>query len=284
MSARQTSGKGPCYRLSDILSGGTLALWRNPAGKPFGDDDAWTLTVDWTTTKELPDAYARLAEDEARLAASHAFAWNADFGYLSPDPLHCGTALCVDGEFHLEALHLIGDLPPVLNALEAVRFGTSSILEDGVRQAAHLFRVRNIATLGVTEQDLLARARRLFDDLARQEYNARKALVEDSPRILADAVARALAILRSARLLAPGELLDLLSPIRLAASMGFLDGLARAETLQMMREQIDAPELPPPRTAEDDRVRDARDARLADRINARFATVHFNSLAEKWLN
>ena len=284
MNARRKSGESPSYRLSDILSGGTLLLWRNPAGKPFGDDDAWTLSSDWSTTKDIPDAYARLAADEAQLAAQHAFAWDTDFGYLSPHPLHCGTALCVDGEFHLEALHLIGDLPPVLNALEAVRFGTSSILEDGVRQAAHLFRVRNIATLGVTEQDLLARARRLFDDLARQEYNARKALVEDSPRILADAVARALAILRSARLLAPGELLDLLSPIRLAASMGFLDGLARAETLQMMREQIDAPELPPPRTAEDDRVRDARDARLADRINARFATVHFNSLAEKWLN
>ena len=66
--------------------------------------------------------------------------------------------------------------------------------------------------------------------------------------------------------------------------MGFLDGITRAETLKLMREQIDTPELPPPRSAEDDRVRDARDARLADRINARFATVHFNSLAEKWLN
>lgn len=284
MNARRKSGESPSYRLSDILSGGTLLLWRNPAGKPFGDDDAWTLSADWSTTKDLPDAYARLAADEAQLAAQHAFAWDTDFGYLSPHPLHCGTALCVDGEFHLEALHLIGDLSPVLNALEAVRFQSSGILEDGIRQAAHIFHVRNTATLGVTEHDLLARARRLFDDLARQEYNARKALVEDTPRILADALSRALAILRSARLIAPGELLDLLSPIRLAASMGFLDGITRAETLKLMREQIDTPELPPPRSAEDDRVRDARDARLADRINARFATVHFNSLAEKWLN
>ena len=256
MNARRKSGESPSYRLSDILSGGTLLLWRNPAGKPFGDDDAWTLSSDWSTTKDIPDAYARLAADEAQLAAQHAFAWDTDFGYLSP----------------------------VLNALEAVRFQSSGILEDGIRQAAHIFHVRNTATLGVTEHDLLARARRLFDDLARQEYNARKALVEDTPRILADALSRALAILRSARLIAPGELLDLLSPIRLAASMGFLDGITRAETLKLMREQIDTPELPPPRSAEDDRVRDARDARLADRINARFATVHFNSLAEKWLN
>lgn len=283
MSARRRSGEAPRYRLSDILSGGSLALWRNPAGKPFGAADAWTLTVDWTTTKELPDAYARLAADEAQLAAQHAFAWDADFGYLSPDPLHCGTALCVDGAFHLEGLHLIGDLPPVLNALEAVRFCSSSILEDGIGQAAHLFHVRNAAALGVSERALLARARRLFDDLALQEHNARKALVEETPRILADAVSRSLAILRSARLLAPGELLDLLSPVRLAVSMGFLDGLTRAETLALMREQIDAPELPPSRTAEDDRRRDARDARLADRMNVRFAQVAFSPLAETYL-
>ena len=157
MNARRKSGESPSYRLSDILSGGTLLLWRNPAGKPFGDDDAWTLSSDWSTTKDIPDAYARLAADEAQLAAQHAFAWDTDFGYLSPHPLHCGTALCVDGEFHLEALHLIGDLSPVLNALEAVRFQSSGIQEDGIRQAAHIFHVRNTATLGVTEHDLLAR-------------------------------------------------------------------------------------------------------------------------------
>lgn len=284
MSARRRSGDAPAVRLADILAGGTLLLWRNPAGKPFGDDDAWTLSQEWSTTKDLAAAYARLAADEAQLAAQHAFAWDTDFGYLSPHPLHCGTALCVDGEFHLEGLHLIGDLPPALNAIEAVRFQFSGILEDGIGQAAHIFHVRNAATLGVTERDLIARARHLFADLALQESNARKALVEDSPRILADALSRAIAILRSARLLSPGELLDLLSPIRLAVTMGFLDGLTRAETLALMREQIDAPELPPPRSAEDDRVRDARDARLADRVNARFAAVHFNSLAEKWLN
>ena len=281
MSARRRPGEYPDLLPRDAVLGGTVRLWRNPAAKPFGETDRWTLSANWKLPGDIADAYALVESEESRLAGDHAFAWDSDFGFLSPDPLHCGTALCIEGEFHLEALHLIGDLPPVLAAIEAVRFRSSNIVEDGIRQAAHLFRVRNGATLGIAERELVNRARRLFDDLVLQELNARKALVEDTPRILEDSVSRALAVLRCARLLAPGELLDLLSPIRLAVTMGLLSGITRAETVKLMREQIDAPELPPPRTAEDDHQRDARDAGLADWANRRFADVTFNERADE---
>ncbi len=284
MSPYRKTGDYPNLQLEDIVAGGSLTFWRNPDNVPFGDQDAWALSSEWKLPADISRAYARLESQEKKLAARETFAWNSDFGYLSPIPEHCGTAFCIEGEFHLEALHLIGDLPPVLNAIEAVRFASSSIVEDGIRQAAHIFRVRNAATLGISERDLIARAVRLFTDLAQQEYNARRSLVEDTPRILEDSIARALAVLRSARLLAPGELLDLLSPIRLAVSMGFLEGITRAETLKLMHDQLNAPKLPPARTAEDDRRRDARDARLADRVNARFAAVHFSPLAKEHLS
>ena len=282
MSFRRKAGACPNLLPRDVLSGGTLLLWRNAANRPFGEKDQWTLSVDWATLDDLADAYAKLEEEERKLSAEHAFAWDTDFGYLSPDPRHCGTALSVEGEFHLEALHLIGDLPPVLNAFEAVRFQSSSIIEDGIRQAAHIFRVRNAATLGIPERDLLSRARHLFDALVTQELNARRALVEDTPRILEDSISRALAILQHARLLAPGELLDILSPILLGTTMGFLDGITRAETLKLMHTQLEAPDMPSA-CAEDDRKRDARDAALADVVNKRFAKVAFNSYAEKYL-
>ncbi len=277
------AGKYPDLCSEDILAGGTITFWRNPAGRPFEDRDVWALSAKWRNTQDIVPIYHRLEAKEKKLSAQENFAWDSDFGYLSPIPEHCGTALCFEGEFHLEALHLIGDLPAVLNAIEAIRFRSASIVEDGVRQAAHLFRVSNAATLGISEDDLLARAYRLFDHLVIQESNARRSLVEDTPRILEDAIARSLAVLRSARLLAPGELLDILSPIRLAVTMGFLDGITPEEVQKLMQAQIDAPELPPARTAADDRRRDARDARLADRINARFADVRFSRLAQSYL-
>ncbi len=280
MSARRSnSSRLPKVNLHDILLDGSITLWRNPAGQVFKDRDVWALTADWDKPSDIDDAYAKVLADEQALAREHAFAWDSDFGYLSPDPLHCGTALCFEAEFHLEGLHLVGDLPPTLNAIDAVRFQYAGIVEDGVTQAAHLFHVRNYATLGVSESDLKERARRLFSDLIEQEYSARKALVDETPRILADSVSRALAVLRSARLLAPGELLDLLSPVRLALTFGFLDGITRAEVTKLMQQQIDTPEIPPPENTEEERRIDARDAHLADRMNKRFANVQFTPLA-----
>ena len=115
----------------------------------------------------------------------------------------------------------------------------------------------------------------VFADLVQQEIYARQMLVEDSPRIFEDSVMRALAILRSARLLSPWELFDLLSPIRLAANMGRVVGISRNEVISMMAAQAKKPDLPPPETIDDERKRDNRDAALADRANKRFAHVEF---------
>ena len=71
-------------------------LWRNPAGKPFGDQDAWTLKSDWSMPEDLEESYRQIEDEESRLSADNIFAWDPDFGYLSPIPTHCGTALCVE--------------------------------------------------------------------------------------------------------------------------------------------------------------------------------------------
>lgn len=277
-------GEYPHLLARDVVRGGTVTLWRNPANRVFGERDAVVIENRWKTPEEIPDAYQCSHDEEIKLAAQQKFAWSASFGYLSPDPSHCGIALGIEGEFHLEGLHLIGDLPPVLAGLEAVRFCAHSLNTDGIRQAAHIFRISNTATLGIVEDNLVARAQRIFNDLVTQELAARIALVRDNPRVFSDSVARALAILKSARLLAPGELFDLLSPVLLATSMGFLDGITRSETLKLMNAQLKKPELPPSETLDDERIRDDRDARLADRINKRFATVNFNLRAEEFFS
>ena len=252
-----------------------MCLYRNDQEHPFGDQDEHVLTESWDMPSDIPDAYTRLEAAERRLAAEHAFAWHPEFGFLSPFPEHCGTGLHVWAEFHLEGLHLIGDLPPVLSALDAMRMSSQGINADGLRNAGHLFRIWNCATLGLPERKLVRRVMRVFEDLAQQELNARQMLIEDNPRIFEDSVMRALAILRSARLLSPWELFDLLSPLRLAATLGLMSGITRNEITSLMKAQTKKPEMPPPRTVDEEQRRDSRDAALADRTNKRFARVQF---------
>ena len=281
---RRAYGEYPNLSRTDVISDGSLMLCRNPANKAFGDVDAFLISSDWDDPDELPGAFAQVEAEERSLAAKHAFAWNPDFGYLSPNPSHCGTGLVVQATMHLEGLHIIGDLPPVLSALTALRFRYGGHTAEGVTNAAYMFRVWNGSSIGLSEQDLLVRIRRVFTDLADQETAARKVLVEEHPLLLADAVERSLATLRHARLLSPTEFTDLLSPVRLAAIMGFLEGMTRDRIEQTMRRQLEKPAADPPSTQEEERLRDEKDGRLASKVNAEFANVRLNDRAKELLS
>ena len=283
-SGRHPVGAYPYLLTSDALAGGRITLFRNPADKPFGEADAFAISADWSTPDGISAAYAKAEEDERRLAETHRFAWHPDFGYLSPFPAHCGTGIRIEAEIHLEGLHIIGDLPPVLAGLTAMRIGYRGIDADGLHNVAHLFRISNKSAIGLPERALIARIARAFTQLAEQETAARKALVDEQPLLFLDSVERALAILRHARLLAPCEYLDLLSPIRLAAIMGFLDGVTRSQIDTAMRRQLRRPFAQPPATQEEERQRDVRDADFANRVNAAFADVRLNNFAKDILS
>ena len=145
---------------------------------------------------------------------------------------------------------------------------------------AHLFRVYNNSAIGLSERALTERVARVFAQLAKQETAARKVLVDEHPLLFLDSVERALAILRNARLMSPGEYIDLLSPVRLAAIMGFLDGVSRQDVDAIMRRHLEHPDKSkPPATQEEERQRDNRDADFADRVSAYFSKVRLNDFA-----
>ncbi len=282
--SRRLPGTYPNLLCSDVIGGGKLTLFRNPAGKVFGERDAYSISVEWSVPSDISDAYTKAEAEERRLAAQCRFAWHPEFGYLSPFPEHCGTGIQIEAEMHLEGLHIIGDLPPVLAALTAMRIDCEGFDAEGLRNVAHLFRLRNASSIGLPERALIARVARAFAQLAEQETAARKVLVDEHPRLFLDAVERALAILRHARLLSSCEYVDLLSPIRLAAIMGFLDGITRRQVDQILRRHLNRPAAQPPATQEEERQRDARDANFADQVNAVFADVRFNDFAKDILS
>ena len=282
---KRLPGVYPNLLPSDALGGGRLTIFRNLADKPFGEKDAFAISVEWLDPSEIPAAYSTAEEEERRLAAKHRFAWHPDFGYLSPFPGHCGTGIQIEAEVHLEGLHIIGDLPPVLAGLEAMRIGHRGITADGIRNVAHLFRICNESAIGLPERVLIARVARAFAQLAEQETAARKVLVSEHPLLFLDSVERALAILRCARLLSPSEYVDLLSPVRLAAIMGFLDGISRHEVDKIMRRHLERPpQSKPPATQEEERQRDSRDADFADRVSAFFSNVRLNEFSLEFLS
>ena len=184
----------------------------------------------------------------------------------------CGRAEAayrIGDALHLEGLHLIGELEPVQRATDALRMQLLGTTADGVRDAGHVFR---LMYTGPSE-----RAKRVVEDLLREERNARIRLFEEMPRVFGDSLCRALAVLKNCRLLSPGELFDLLSPLRLAALENMLDGI-RLDEIEQMLASID---LASKEDAETQQDRDKMDAERADEMNRRFEDVVLNERAEE---
>ena len=286
MSARRktsTEGFYPNLSITDVLSDGHVLMLRNPAARKFGRKDAMRIESEWTVPGDLPAALERVRAEERARTGNKPPAWDPEFGYLSPEPEFCGNNLYIACMAHLEALNMLGDLKAVIAGLNAARIDAWGFEAENMRDTAHIYRLENRFSLGISEDDLVRRVGAVYEGLARQEINARLHLVEDDPRIFADGIARSLAVLRAARLISPWELADMLSPIRMAASMGFVDGITKEEIDDFTLNQLDEPP-DGPGSSDQERARDKRDADFADRMNRRFARVGLNARGKELLD
>ena len=174
----------------------------------------------------------------------------------------------IRGLLHLEGLFLVGEMDAVRRAANALELRLENVSADGVSDAGHAFSVAHAGTPD--------RAARFVAALVEQERNARTRLSAEMPRVFGDAVCRALATLKNCRLLSPGELFDLLSPLRLAAIGGFLEGATQKDVERLMADQ----DLRSKEDGLDQEERDRVDAERADEMNARFADAVLNEKGE----
>ena len=179
------------------------------------------------------------------------------------------AAYRIGNRLHLEGLHLIGELDAVKRALRALKMELVGVSADGINETGHVYTLRYS---GSSEQ-----AKRVVEDLLREERNARVRLFEELPRVFGDSLCRALAIMKNCRLLSPGEYFDLLSPLRLAAKEEMLDGIDSAEIERRLAEADLTSSEDKLEQAERDRI----DAERADEMNARFEDVVLNERAEE---
>lgn len=179
------------------------------------------------------------------------------------------AAYKIRGYLHLEGLQLIGEMPAVKRAINALDMKLDGVTADGITDSGHAFSLKYHGSV--------ATAKRIAKDIIDQERNARVLLFEEMPRVFGDALCRALAILKNCRLLSAGEFFDLLSPLRLAALEDMLEGITLAE----IEEYMNNADLTSSSEVLSVEERDAADAARADEMNRRFEDVVLNERAEE---
>lgn len=154
------------------------------------------------------------------------FAYHNRYGYLTACPTNVGTGLRVSVMLHLPALKMTGEIEKVFRAARDMHLAVRGLYGEGTEASGDFFQVSNQTTLGHSEQQIVEEFRdQILPAFIQYEKRARQSLLAKNRLAIEDKVARALAILRSARLVTSEETMYLLSLVRLGINEGLVDNI-----------------------------------------------------------
>jgi protein arginine kinase len=126
---------------------------------------------------------------------------------------------------HLAGLSLTGRLSKTLKAACDLGISVRGLFGEGSGGFGDFYQVSNEVTLGLPEEELVHRVRAVAEYLIGEERRSRGYLSEERRKECADRARESLRTLRRTKSMDAVAALGLLSPIRLAAAIGIVEGV-----------------------------------------------------------
>jgi protein arginine kinase len=221
----------------------------------------------------LHDAWGFVDRLDEELGSQLPLAYHPEFGFLTSCPTNVGTGLRASVLMHLPGLVLTKEIGQVLKGLNQVGLTFRGLYGEGSEVLGNFFQMSNQTTLGKTEEDLVDHLNQIVSQVIQYEQQARQILLKEALAVTEDKIWRAYGLLRYAKSLSFEEMINLLSGVRLGASLKLLPNL-RVYTLNKIMtysqaahlEQAAGRDLLPPE-------RDAHRASFVRRILAKEGVV-----------
>lgn len=204
---------------------------------------------------ELENNWNRLVEIESKLGEALSYSYSQKFGFLTADPMHCGTGLKVAVFLQLSGLIHTGKIDEALAnyadegiSISGIHGGPNEIIGDIVV-------VQNNYSLGLTEENIISNIRGCCTKLQVEEKTTRKQIIEEQNTEMKDRVSRAYGILVHSYNIETVEALNALSLLKLGVQLDWVKGISikklnklffncrRAHLLQHFDQEIPQEEL-----------------------------------------
>jgi len=179
-----------------------------------GMDSGFRPTEVWEAVSKADDSIGNALK----------YAYSPRLGYLTACPTNSGTGLRVSCLAHLPGLVLTKTVDQVLQGASQMGVSTRGFLGEHSDILGNIFQLSNRAAMGLSETEFIESAGSTIKEIINHERAARERLMKDAKPEIYDKISRALGILRSAKLLAFPELLNLTSALRLGLDCGLYEG------------------------------------------------------------
>ena len=190
-----------------------------------------------TDTKgRLEESWRDLVTIENQLAQNVNFAFSQKFGFLTSDPMLCGTALTISVFLHIPALIHTGMLGELLEKEKSEKIIATGLQGNPDELIGDILMIRNLYTLGLNEETIILTMRNATLQFVLAEKNARSKIKSEKTASIKDAILRAIGLLRYSYQLEAMEALGALSFIKLGIELGWATQMSVQEVNRLLFE------------------------------------------------
>lgn len=177
------------------------------------------------TKGDLENAWNKLVKIESTLGKAVNYSYSPKFGFLTADPYECGTALQVAVYLQLAGLIHTDKINDVLEKLVDESLAVTGLQGSPTEIIGDVLCIRNLYTLGLTEENIVASLRQVTTKLMVEEHAARSQIRHEISPDMKDKISRAYGILIHSYQIEAVEALNAISLLKLGADIGWLTGL-----------------------------------------------------------
>jgi protein arginine kinase len=169
----------------------------------------------------LDKCWQRINDIDDAIGKKVSYAFSPKLGFLTACPTNLGTGIRVSVMLHLPGLKMTDQLKKLFESAKDMNLTVRGLFGEGTEAVGDFFQISNQVTLGISEKKTVEDFETLIiPKIVEYERLARNKLLVKDANILDDRVSRALAVLKSARLISSHEALFLLSNLRMGINMG----------------------------------------------------------------
>jgi len=169
----------------------------------------------------LEKCWQRINDIDDAIGGKVEYAFGRRLGFLTACPTNVGTGIRVSVMLHLPGLKMTDQLKKLFDAAKDMNLAVRGLFGEGTEAVGDFFQISNQVTLGINEEKTVEDFETLIiPKMVEYERLARDRLLVKDANILDDKLSRALAVLRSARLISSHEAMFLLSNLRMGINMG----------------------------------------------------------------
>lgn len=168
---------------------------------------------------QVREAWTRIDEVDSQLESNVPYAFSSKYGYLTACPTNLGTGIRVSAMLHLPGLVLAEHINQIITSVNKLGLAVRGLYGEGTEALGNVFQVSNQMTLGESEEEIAVKLDKVVKQIVENEENARKKLLETSPKTLLNHIGRAYGVLSHAHSISSKETKNLLSLLRLGVDL-----------------------------------------------------------------